>query len=131
MSDLQLYCDVPADANLVFQSWMHSYTQGDITQALAKIDPRVEGVFELWNAAVTGQFLEIDAPRKIRMTWRTVEFEEWMPPSIVRLEFQQRTHGSRFVVTHEMIPHPMLGQFTFAWKDVYMPNLQLYFAQRG
>ena len=129
MADIQFYCDLLVDKELVFRSWLNGWTQGEITKALATINPVVQGKFELWNGAVTGHFLEINTNKRIRLTWRTIDFEEWMPSTNLTLDFKSQSNGSRFVVTHENIPEPMLEQFRFAWEDVYLPQMQLYFVQ--
>lgn len=50
MTDLQFYCDVYVDRDVVFAAWTDSWKQGEITQALAKVHPVVEGRFELGTA---------------------------------------------------------------------------------
>ena len=129
MADIQFYCDLLVDKELVFRSWLNGWTQGEITKAMAKINPVVHGQVELWNGAVCGEFLEITTNKRIRLTWRTIDFEEWMPSTNLTLDFKSRPDGSRFIVTHENIPEPMLEQFRFAWEDVYLPQMQLYFVQ--
>ena len=129
MSDLQFYCDLLVEREKVFHSWTDSWIQGEITKALAKINAVPDGFFELWNGAVFGQFIQIQSPSLMKLSWKTIEFQDWMEPTEVKLEFQTRPNGSRLVVTHEKIPEPMLEQFRFAWQDIYLPQLQLYFVQ--
>jgi len=129
MNDVQFYCDVYVDREVVFAAWTDSWKQGEITKALANITPIIEGRFELWNGAVKGQFLDIQKPKRLQMTWRTVDFEVWMPSTKVTVEFQSRPNGCRVLVTHEQIPTPMLEQFRFAWEQVYLPQMQLYFSR--
>lgn len=129
MSDLQFYCDVYVEREIVFAAWTDSWKQGEITKALAKVNPVVEGTFELWNGAVKGQFLHIDKNKQLKISWRTIDFEVWMPSTILTVDFQSRPNGCRVIITHEQIPEPMLQQFQFAWEQVYLPQMQLYFTQ--
>ena len=65
--------------------------QGEITQALAKVHPVVEGQFELWNGAVKKVgFLDIIKPKQLQLTWRTIDFESWMPSTKLTVDFQTR-----------------------------------------
>jgi len=130
MHDLQLHCDLTAPREVVFDTWLNQFEQGNITEAIAFITPRVEGGFRLWGGAVTGQFMAIERPHTLVMTWRTVEFEEWMSDTKLTITFQETRKGSRFIVTHELIPLPMMRQFRFAWEDFYFPRLKVYFEAR-
>ena len=129
MNDLQFYCDVYVDREVVFEAWTNSWKQGEITQALAKVNPVVEGQFELWNGAVKGQFLDIKKSKQLKISWRTIDFESWMPSTHLTVDFQSRPNGCRVVITHEKIPTPMIEQFRFAWEQVYLPQMQLYFTR--
>jgi activator of HSP90 ATPase len=129
VNDLQFYCDVYVEREVVFAAWTDSWKQGEITQALAKVHPIVEGQFELWNGAVKGQFLNIKKPKQLKMTWRTIDFESWMPSTQLTVDFQSRPNGCRVVITHEQIPSPLIEQFRFAWEQVYLPQMQMYFTR--
>ena len=130
MLDLQLHCELTAPREVVFDTWLNQFEQGNITGAIAFITPRVEGHFRLWGGAVTGQFLSIERPHTLVMTWRTIDFEDWMSDTKLTITFQERKKGSRFIVSHELIPLPLIGQFRFAWSDVYFPKLRNYFVAR-
>ncbi len=129
MSDLQFYCDVYVDRDVVFAAWTDSWKQGEITQALAKVNPVAEGTFELWNGAVKGKFLDIQKPKRLKISWRTIDFEAWMPSTNLTVDFKTRPNGCRVIITHENIPEPLLEQFRFAWEQVYLPQMQLYFTR--
>lgn len=130
MSDLQFYCDVYVDREVVFAAWTDSWKQGEITQALAKVNPVPEGTFELWNGAVKGKFLDVQTPKKLKISWRTIDFDTWMPSTQLTVDFQTRPNGCRIIITHENIPTPLLEQFRFAWEQVYLPQMQLYFTSQ-
>ena len=130
MPDLQLHCELSAPAEMVFYTWQNGYTQGNIIGALCKINPIIQGHFELWNGAVEGIFLDIQKPHTLKMTWKTIDFAATTPPTLLTLTFQQHAKGgSRLIVTHENIPEMMLQQFKMAWEDVYFPQARQFFFQ--
>ena len=43
MSDLDLECDLLSPPQVVYKGWLDSWIHGAITEALAAIDPKVEG----------------------------------------------------------------------------------------
>ena len=128
--DIEFDIDLPAPRPIVYDTWLNQFEHGAITEALAFITPQVEGSFRLWGGAVTGQFLALERPTKIVKTWRTVDFESWMPDTRVTMRFLERPNGSRISIRHELIPVQMFAQFRFAWMEYYPPRLQRYFIQR-
>ena len=102
MPSLELHCDLSISKEQLFASWVNQYQQGAITQALAKIEPEVNGVVELWNAAVTGRILRLEANRRISMTWRTVEFSADQADTLLTLSFEDRPKGCRLLV-HRLV----------------------------
>ena len=130
LNDLQLHCELTAPREVVFDIWLNQYEQGNITEAIAFITPKVEGRYRLWGGAVSGQFMAIERPEKLVMTWRTVDFEDWMSDTKLTISFQETRKGSRFIISHELIPVQMIAQFRFAWEDFYFPRLKAYFDSR-
>ena len=51
MSDLDLECDLLSPPKVVYSSWMDSWIHGAITEALAAINPVVEGDYRLWSGS--------------------------------------------------------------------------------
>ena len=127
MAELQSQVLLSAPQSVVFDGWLTPAIHGHYAEAFVKMDPRPEGHFELWGGAVRGQFLDIQRPREVQMTWRTVDFLPTMSDSKVRLQFMPQPKGTRFLVTHRDIPEPMLGQFRFAWDEYYLPKMQQFY----
>ena len=130
MSDLQLHIDLDAEPIFVYALWIDPPQQGMITEAFAKINPRIDGSYELWDGVVRGKFILLDAPKKIIQTWRTSEFSPQQPSTKLTLDFKPHRLGTRLLITHENIPNAFLSQFEFAWKEFYFPRLKLHFQKK-
>ena len=129
MSDIDLECELLSPPEVIYKGFMDSWIHGAITEALAAIDPRVEGEFRLWSGSVRGKFLDLIPNKKIKMTWRTVEFPLTTPDSLVTISLKPYKHGTRFHVYHEEIPIPFFEQFRFAWEDYYFPRMRNFFIE--
>ena len=135
MRDLQLHVELAGPPILVYAMWLDQAQHGMITEAFAKINGVIGGQYELWNGVVRGKFLQLEKPKKIVQTWRTVEFDDvpsttkTTPSSLLTLNLQKRKFGTRLVVTHERIPAILVEQFEFAWKEFYFPRMRYYFGQ--
>ena len=127
MSDLDLECDLLSPPAVVYKGWLDSWIHGAITEALAAINPQVEGEYRLWSGSVHGRFLDLVPNKTIQMTWRTVEFPLSMGDTIATITLTPQKMGTRFHVYHTNIPDIFLEQFRFAWQDYYFPRLQHFF----
>ena len=130
MSDLDLECDLLSPPKVVYSSWMDSWIHGAITEALAAINPVVEGEYRLWSGSVHGRFVDLAPNKMIKMTWRTVEFSLTDRDTMVTINLKPIKHGTRFHVFHEQIPDIFLEQFRFAWQDYYFPRMRNFFVQQ-
>ena len=127
MPDLQFHVELLSPPPVVYRGWLDSYIHGAISEAMAAINPVVNGEYRLWSGTVQGRFLELDPNKKIVQTWRTAEFALNMESSVVTLLFQERKQGTRLVVQHEKIPVVFEEQFRFGWEDYYFPRLKRFF----
>ena len=127
MRDLELEIDLLAPPELVYKGWLDSYIHGAISEALAAIDPKVDGEYRLWSGSVQGRFTQLITNKKISMTWRTVEFPITTEDSFVTITLKEIKAGTRFCVFHQKIPDVFFEQFRFAWQEYYFPRMQNFF----
>lgn len=102
-----------ATAEAVFDAWLdpelarHWFAPGLGEMTRIEIDGRVGGTFwlvqrrEAGDAVHTGEYLEVDRPRRLVFTWQT-------PPSPdtsrIIIEIKRLDDGCEATVTHEMAP---------------------------
>jgi uncharacterized protein YndB with AHSA1/START domain len=100
-----------APAEEVFDAWLNPelarrwFAPGLGEMTRVEIDPRVGGTFWLVQrrgteeAQHTGEYLEIDRPRRLLFTWRTPPLTE---TSRVIVEITPQGESCELTVTHEM-----------------------------
>jgi uncharacterized protein YndB with AHSA1/START domain len=85
--------------------------------AEAEVDLRVGGSFRVVMVEArlehTGEYLEIDRPRRLVFTW--VSAFTGAKPSVVTVEMHGRDDGTRVVLTHERLPEDVVDGHRDGW----------------
>jgi len=114
-------------AENLFNAWLSSYRHSAMTGGRAKCSKKTGGTFSAWNGYITGENLELKPYQYIKQSWRTSEFEEGQPDSIVEIELKQITPGTcQLALTHSELG-PKDGQYEHGWIDNYFEPMQRYF----
>jgi uncharacterized protein YndB with AHSA1/START domain len=69
------------------------------------VDLRVGGRYQFYFGATTGEFLEVDAPRRLAYTWRQTEWQSDWPDSVVGWTLTPRDGGTGIHLTHDAFPN--------------------------
>jgi uncharacterized protein YndB with AHSA1/START domain len=119
---------LPAEPERVYNAWLSSQAHADFTGGgNTEIDPRVGGAFTAWDGYISGQTLTLDPPRRIVQSWRTTEFPEGAPDSILELIFNTEGEGMRLLLRHSEIPDGQGENYRKGWKDFYFTPMQGFF----
>ncbi|RIK40698.1 MAG: SRPBCC domain-containing protein, partial [Chloroflexi bacterium] len=95
--------------------------------SVATLDPRPGGVFRLdyhgqWVSS--GEFIEVDPPRRVVFTWGWEMQGDPTPPGSSRVEFslQADNDGTLLRLVHRGLPSEAVGPHTDGW-DHFLPGL--------
>jgi uncharacterized protein YndB with AHSA1/START domain len=107
----------PVPRERVFAAWTNPEIAarflgpGEIKATVAKMDVKVGGTFSIAmdiseneRFVASGTYLEVNAPKRLVMTWRWEEddpAEEY--DSLLSLDFNERNGATELVLTHEKI----------------------------
>ena len=92
----------------------------------AQISDQVAGKFSAWDGYISGKNLELNNPIRIMQAWRTTEFEESDPDSLLEITFVTEGKGTRVTIRHSELPeHGM--QYQQGWIDAYFNPMKEYF----
>ena len=119
----------PFPAEDVFDAWLNPamarewFAPGLGEMTRVEIDARVRGTFWLVQrrgteeATHTGEYLEIDRPRRLVFTWRTPPLKD---SSLVVVEIEKTDDGCELTVTHEMDVQwaPYVDRAAGAWQKM-------------
>jgi len=97
-------------------SWMAEW-MSPVGAAEAEVDLRVGGSFRVVMVEArlehTGEYLEIDPPRRLVFTW--VSPFTGAEPSVVTVEMLPHYDGTRVVLTHQRLPEDVVDGHRDGW----------------
>jgi activator of HSP90 ATPase len=126
--NLDLSTTLPASPQQVYSAWLSSQGHSLMTGSPAQVDPRPEGAFSAWDGYIWGTTLELDPPGRILQAWRTTEFPEDAPDSLVELTFAPAAGGTLLTLRHTRIPAGQGESYAQGWQDYYFIPMQAYFS---
>jgi uncharacterized protein YndB with AHSA1/START domain len=117
---------IPAAAEDVYSAWLDSKKHSKMTGSEAEITDQVGDKFTAWNGYISGENLELNPPLRILQKWRTTEFADGDPDSLVEITFISEGKGTRITIRHTELPsHGM--QYQQGWIDAYFDPMKEYF----
>jgi activator of HSP90 ATPase len=131
MESLSMQIVLPVSARDLCKAWMNNAEHSGFTGSPAKIIPHIGGAFTAWDGYISGKTLEIETPRRILQSWRTTEFPEGSPDSLLELLFEPVEGGSRLTLNHSNIPDGQKEGYEQGWQEFYFTPMQDYFKLRN
>ena len=84
MDNIRLIATLPAAPEDVYDAWLSSHGHTAMTGGVpATSEPHVGTVHMAWAGYISGQHVELEPGRRILQTWRTTEFPESAPDSLL------------------------------------------------
>lgn len=119
----------PIPSAQLFHDWLDSLAHSRFTGSPASIQASIDGIFTAWDGYISGRTLQIDPPRRILQSWRTSEFAEQDPDSMLEVLFEDLENGTRLVLNHSGIPEGQAESYRQGWEEYYFLPMQEYFSQ--
>jgi len=126
MKDFKKYYIIPASPEELYRALTTEITIRLWTGDLVEIDPQIGGEFSMWDAAITGKFLELKPYQKIVQQWYFGEQEE---DSIVTLKLHEHKKGTSLEVIHQNIPEEAYDEIVEGWNDTYIASLLEFYEE--
>lgn len=117
----------PVKRATLYNAWLDSKTQTAFTGAKARVNPKVGGKFSAWDGYITGKTLLLKRGQKIVQSWRTTDFPEGSPDSVLVVLFEDTPTGTRIVLEHSDIPEGQAKSYRAGWKDFYFSPMKQYY----
>jgi hypothetical protein len=108
---------------------MASKSHPTITGGDSQFDPVVGGVFTGWNGYLCGSFLDVQPLNWILMEWRTSEFPDDAPNSILDLIFKDKRAETLILLTQTKLLDDLGEQYRKGWFDSYPDSLCKHFSK--
>jgi uncharacterized protein YndB with AHSA1/START domain len=119
---------IPVPRERVFSAWLDPASLAQwmrprgTTDATAEVNPRVGGKFRIVMARGpkkfehTGEYLVIESPARLSFTWISDATDR--RPTVVTIEFLEKSGGTELVLTHRRLPASQLDSHRSGWTDI-------------
>ena len=124
---LKLSVTVAGKPDDVYDAWMDSKKHAAMTGSEAEIDPKVNGAFTAWDGYIEGTTVELEPKRRVVQQWRTTDFPEGSPDSLIEVIFEKSEKGTKVVLIHTEIPDGQKEEYKQGWKEFYFDPMRAYF----
>ncbi len=119
----------PVSPKTLYTAWLSSEEHTAFTGSTARISAKVGGRFAAWDDYITGTTIELVKDKKIVQRWRTTEFPENDPDSLVKIRFAKTAHGATLTLAHSQIPKGQARSYKKGWEDFYFAPMREYFGK--
>ncbi|HLW89921.1 MAG TPA: SRPBCC domain-containing protein [Roseiarcus sp.] len=128
--DFKLACTLPAPPEVIYETWLDSKGHSAMTGGEAKMSKKVGADVSAWDGYITGKNIELVKGRRIVQSWRTSEFSEADPDSIITVTLAPTKTGSRLTLHHAKVPDGQTSYEKGGWQDSYFTPMKNYFAKK-
>lgn len=117
---------IPASPETVYNAWLDSEEHARMTGDSARVSAVIGEPFEAWGGYIQGKNLELEPGIRILQSWRTSEFEDSEPDSLLEVVLTPEGSGTRVTIRHSNLP-PHGMQYKQGWIDSYFTPMKEYF----
>ena len=115
----------PKTPEYLYKAWLNSELHTKMTGGKALVSDQVGGEFTAWDGYIKGKNLELQPPMRILQTWRTTDFQDTDPDSLIEITFIPEGDDTRIIIRHSDLPeHGM--QYQQGWVDAYFTPMKEY-----
>lgn len=125
--EFTLVTELPADPELVYDSWLSSDGHTAMTGGVAHVTDKVGAPFDAWDGYIVGKNLELDPPHRIVQSWRTKHFEQAHLDSVIEVTLEEVPGGTRLTLRHSNVPDGQLSYEKSGWDDHYFTPMRKRF----
>lgn len=113
---------------IIYSDWLNDEGHEQITGGSAAIREEINSPFTAWDGYISGTITALEPNKKIVQTWRTSEFLEHEPDSILEIRLEPSEKGTLFTLIHSNLADEMaVEKYTSGWQLHYIePMLNHY-----
>lgn len=120
---------IPATPAEIYKAWLSTKGHTAMTGSTAKVDGKIGGKFTAWDGYIFGSTLALEPDQRIAQAWRTSEFPDEAPDSLVEITLKETKSGTKITLTHSQIPAGQEDSYRQGWEDFYFKPMQAYFGK--
>ena len=116
---------IPAPPERVYTAWLDPGEHAKMTGAAATEEG--DGRFTAWDGYITGRTVSSVPHSKVVQAWRTTEFPEDLPDSVLTVLLEKAAGGTKLTFVHEEIPEGQGAAYAEGWEKHYFAPMKAYF----
>ena len=120
---------IPATPAEIYKAWLSTKGHTAMTGSAAKVDGKIGGKFTAWDGYIFGSTLALEPDQRIAQAWRTSEFPDEAPDSLVEITLKETKDGTKITLTHSQIPAGQEDSYRQGWEDFYFKPMKEYFGK--
>ena len=122
----EVSAEITASPEQIYEAWLDSRQHSAMTGGMADVSDQAGDSFSAWDGYISGKNLELEPGKRILQAWRTSEFEENDPDSMLEILLAATKNGCHLILRHSNLPdHGM--QYKQGWVDNYFDPMREYF----
>ena len=116
---------IPAPPERVYTAWLDAAEHTKMTGGAATDEG--DGRFTAWDGYITGRTVSAVPHTKVVQAWRTTEFRDDLPDSVLTILFEAAAGGTKLTFVHENIPAGQGDAYEQGWHEHYFAPMKKYF----
>ena len=117
--------EVAASPLRVFEAFLDAEIHGAMTGGAATVAE--DGSFTAWGGYISGRTIEAVPGEKLVQAWRTSQFPESDPDSVLEIHFEAVAGGTLVTFRHRDLPDGQGPDYAQGWVDHYLEPMDAYF----
>ena len=116
---------IPAPPERVYTAWLEAHEHTKMTGGAATDEG--DGRFTAWDGYITGRTVSAVPHARVVQAWRTTEFPDGVPDSVLTILFEAAEGGTKLTFVHENIPEGQGDAYEQGWHEHYFAPMKAYF----
>jgi activator of HSP90 ATPase len=127
MERLRLATTFDASPDDVYEAWISGDLHAAMTGSAATSVKRKGGAFTAWDGYISGTHVELEPGKRILQSWRTKEFPDKAPDSVLEIRLARTGKATRITLLQSGIPDGQSDMYTDGWQKFYFDPMTVYF----
>lgn len=129
MNSFEISETLPISSGELYTAWLDSVQHSAMTGGEAICSDKEGDSFSTWDGYITGTNKKLVEGKEIIQSWRTSDFEDSDPDSLLTLQFTDTKQGCELTLIHSNIPEAQ-PDYKQGWVEHYFEPMMEYFSQR-
>jgi uncharacterized protein YndB with AHSA1/START domain len=125
--DFTISTQIAASPQRLYAAWLDSAEHSAMTGGEARVNGLVGEEFEAWDGYIHGKNLALEPDRRIVQSWRSSEFTEDEPDSLLEVTFEAVPGGETRITLHHSNLPANGAQYEQGWVESYFEPMKEYF----